>query len=312
MAPRSQRSYHAPSCPFPMRSRPRPGKRKALMETMKVDRRKFLAGVAVAGAASTVTAPQTAAAAPAVKFPSAAASAAETLVPAALPASAGRPGSDFMVDVIRSLGIEYLAANPASSFRGLQESIVNYGNNQKPEFLTCMHEESSVAMAHGYFKIAGKPMGVLCHGTVGLQHASMALYNAWCDRVPVYVMIGNIVEADKRALGVEWAHSAIDPAALTRDFVKWDDQPTSLQHFAESAVRAYKFATTPPMAPVMLSLDAELQENPIPDRDALRIPRLAKVIPPQGDDTALAELARMLVAAENPVIIVDRMARTPA
>ena len=138
------------------------------MATMKVDRRTFLAGVAGAGAASTVATPQGAAAAPAVKFPSAAARAAETLVPAALPASAGRPGSDFMVDVIRSLGIEYLAANPASSFRGLQESIVNYGNNQRPEFLTCMHEESSVAMAHGYFKIAGKPMGVLCHSTVGL------------------------------------------------------------------------------------------------------------------------------------------------
>ena len=119
------------------------------MEKMKVDRRKFLAGVAGAGAASTVAVPQSAPAAPAVKFPSAAASAAETLVPAALPASGGRPGSDFMVDVIRSLGIEYSAANPASSFRGLQESIVNYGGNAKPEFLTCMHEESSIGMAHG-------------------------------------------------------------------------------------------------------------------------------------------------------------------
>src|SRR5712692_11541435 len=85
-----------------------------------------------------------------------------------------RPGSDFMVDVIRSLGIEYIAANPASSFRSLQESIVNYGGNRKPEFLTCMHEESSVAMAHGYAKARGKPMAVLAHGTVGLQHAAMA------------------------------------------------------------------------------------------------------------------------------------------
>src|SRR5436190_16111092 len=115
----------------------------------------------------------------------------------------------------------------------------------------------------------------------------MAMYNAWCDRVPVIVMGGNIVEANKRAPGAEWVHSAQDPAAIVRDFVKWDDQPTSLQHFAESAVRAYKIAMTPPMAPVLLSLDAELQENPIPDGEDLRIPKLARVALPQGDAGAV-------------------------
>jgi acetolactate synthase I/II/III large subunit len=140
----------------------------------------------------------------------------------------------------------------------------------------------------------------------------MAMYNAWCDRVPVIVMGGNIIEANKRGPGAEWVHSAIDPAAIVRDFVKWDDQPTSLQHFAESAVRAYKVATTPPMAPVMLSLDAELQENPITDAETLRIPKLSEVIPPQGDSAALAALAKMLVMADNPVILCDRVARTPA
>ena len=167
-------------------------------------------------------------------------------------------------------------------------------------------------MAQGYAKIEGKPMAMICHGVVGLQHATMAIYNSWCDRVPVYIMIGNIVEADKRAPGAEWVHSAIDPAALVRDFVKWDDQPASLQHFAESAVRAYKVAMTPPMAPVLLSLDAELQENPIADRDRLRIPKLAKVVPPVGDSGAIAEAAKLLVAAQNPVVICDRMSRTPA
>src|SRR5499427_9018340 len=165
-------------------------------------------------------------------------------------------------------------------------------------------------MAQGYAKIEGKPMAMICHGVVGLQHATMAIYNSWCDRVPVYIMIGNIIEADKRAPGAEWVHSAIDPAALVRDFVKWDDQPASLQHFAESAVRAYKIAITPPMAPVMLSLDAELQENPIENRDSLRIPKLTRLTPPQGDDAALAELAKMLVVAENPVIICDRVAHS--
>jgi acetolactate synthase I/II/III large subunit len=284
------------------------------METpMKVDRRKFLAGVAVAGAATAVPAPQggeAAAAGPAVRFPSAAATAAETLVPAALPASAGKPGSDFMVDVIRSLDIDYIAANPASSFRGLQESIVNYGGNQKPEFLTCLHEESSVAMAHGYFKIAGKPMGVLCHGTVGLQHASMALYNAWCDRVPVITILGNIVDAQKRRPGVEWLHTAQDAAAMVRDFTKWDDLPASLPHFAESMVRAYKIATTPPMEPVVIVADGELQEAPTKDGEPLTIPRFVGTAPPQGDTGAVREAARLLVAAQSPVIVADRLART--
>jgi acetolactate synthase-1/2/3 large subunit len=125
-------------------------------------------------------------------------------------------------------------------------------------------------------------------------------------------MGGNIMEANKRAPGAEWVHSGVDIGAVCRDFTKWDDQPTTLQHFAESMVRAYKIATTPPMAPVFLSLDAELQENPIPDIESLRIPKLAKVVPPQGDAGALAEAAKLLVAAENPVIIADRVARTPA
>ena len=146
----------------------------------------------------------------------------------------GRPGSDYMVDVIKATGMEYIASNPGSSFRSLQESIVNYGGNKKPEFLTCTHEEISVAMAHGYAKVAGKPMGIAAHGTVGLQHATMAVYNAWCDRVPVMMFAGNFLDAAKRRPGTEWYHCVQDAAALVRDFTKWDDQPLSLQHFAES------------------------------------------------------------------------------
>src|SRR6185295_2951111 len=121
--------------------------------------------------------------------------------------------------------------------------------------------------------------------------------------VPVIVFGGNIIEANMRLPGAEWVHSAIDPGAIVRDYVKWDDQPTSLQHFAESMVRAYKISMTPPMGPVMLSLDAELQENPIQEHETLHIPKYARVIPPQGDSGALAEAARMLVNAENPVIV---------
>ena len=235
----------------------------------------------------------------------------ETQAPAKDPATQSSSGGDFMVDVFKTLDIEYLAMNCASSFRGLHEAVLNHANN-KPEILTCPHEEIAVAMGHGYAKIEGKPLAFICHGVVGLQHATMAMYNAWCDRVPVYCMGGNIVEADKRLPGAEWVHSAIDIGALTRDFTKWDDQPTSLQHFAESAVRAYKIATTPPMGPVLLSLDAELQENPIKEAESLRIPKLSKVVAPVGDTGSLAEAAKLLVAAENPVIVCDRLSRTPA
>ena len=176
-----------------------------------------------------------------------------------------RSGSDFMVDVLKSIGFEYLFANPGSSFRGLHESVINYGGNKAPEFITCCHEESATAMAHGYSKIEGKPGLVFAHGTVGLQHATMAIYNAYCDRAPVYVIVGNTIDATMRRPGVEWDHSVQDAAAMVREFVKWDDLPISLPHFSESAVRAYKIAMTPPMMPVVIVADSELQERPIAD-----------------------------------------------
>jgi thiamine pyrophosphate-dependent acetolactate synthase large subunit-like protein len=247
-------------------------------KTHAVDRRGFLRGAAATAALVVkppivdAQAPETRRAAPP---PSAGQIASETSPP---PPRVGvytvdRPGSDFMFDVIKSLGFEYVAANPGSSFRGLHESIINYGGNKSPELLTCCHEESSVAMAHGYAKIEGKPMMVMAHGTVGLQHASMAIYNAYADRVPVYIILGNIQDAIYRRSVVEWTHSVQDAVAMVRDYTKWDDMPASLSHFAESAVRAYKVAMTPAMGPVVIVADAVLQEEPVPqaDRHTLRI-----------------------------------------
>jgi len=142
--------------------------------------------------------------------------------------------------------------------------------------------------------------------------AAMAVYNAYCDRVPVYIIGGNIMDATKRVPPVEWAHSVQDAAAMLRDYTKWDDLPVSLTHFAESAVRAYKIAMTPPMMPVLLIVDAELQENPISSDTKMHIPSLNPASPPQGDSGSVAEAARLLVAAENPVLVFDRAARTPA
>ena len=242
------------------------------MTNKKLDRRAFLKGAAVTAAAAAIStrmaasseAAQTTVAETSSKEPE---RLSEKIV--------ARPGSDFMVDVIKATGIEYIASNPGSSFRSLQESIVNYGGNKKPEFLTCMHEESSVAMAHGYAKAAGKPMGIFAHGTVGLQHAAMAVYNAWCDRVPMMIFAGNFLDADKRRPGVEWYHCVQDPAAMLRDFTKWDDQPASLQHFAESVMRGYKITTTTPMGPVVITADGYLQEAQVQNEKKLHIPKLA-------------------------------------
>jgi acetolactate synthase-1/2/3 large subunit len=165
-------------------------------------------------------------------------------------------------------------------------------------------------MAHGYSKIEGKPMAVFLHSDVGLQHGSMAIYNAFCDRVPIYLVAGNALEINARRPGVEWDHSVQDAAAIVRDCLKWDDTPISLDHFAESGVRAYKIAMTPPMAPVLLVADGELQEGPIADDAKIHIPKLALSQPPQGDPGSVKEAARMLVAAENPVILLERTART--
>jgi acetolactate synthase I/II/III large subunit len=283
----------------------------------RLGRRRFLKGAAV-GATAFVATPHLAGAEEAqatrgaVALPSAQALAAETEpVSADVQLVEDHPGSDFMVDVLKHLGFEYIAANPGSSFRSLHESIVNYGGNKSPELLTCCHEESSVFMACGYAKVEGKPMAVMAHSTVGLQHASMGVYEAFGGHIPVFMILGNTIDATTRRPGVEWNHSAQDAAAMVRDYTKWDDLPISLGHFAESAVRGYKIATTQPMGPVVLVADSELQEAGVHEPSKLRIPRLTLTKAPAADSGSVAELAKLLVAAENPVLMGGQAIRTP-
>ncbi len=274
-------------------------------------RRGFLKGAVVAAGAPLIAqAQEPAPASPAVRPPNTTERAAETTASADIQI-VERPGSDYMVDVIKSLPVEYIFACPGSSFRSLHESVVNYGGNQ-PEFITCTHEEIGVAMGNGYAKIEGKPALSMAHGTVGCQHAAMAVYNAYCDQVPNVLILGNISNAAERRGSVEWLHSVQDAAAMIRDFTKWDDNPASLQHFGESTVRAYQLAMTPPTMPVVLVADGELQENAIPADANLRVPKYVVPAPPAGDQSTVNDIAKMLVAAENPVIVTSRSARTPA
>src|SRR5579862_6088497 len=285
----------------------------------RLDRRKFLTAAAVAGAtgavspakAATATGLETQQRVPSALPPNAYVAANESGTPQMPQTEGGRPTSDFMVDVIKTLNIKYLPANPAASYRALHESLVDYGKNTMPEYLTCTHEECAVGLAHGYYKIAGKPLMTLCHGTVGLMHATMNIYNAYCDRVPVIVVNGNDLDAAHRPPGVPTVHSAQDINAIVREFTKWDDTPVSAQHFAQSFVRAYQIAMTPPHAPVAISLDDGLATEPIRDYgQKLYIPKYVPTAAPAGELGAVREAARLLVNAERPVIVADRAVNT--
>ncbi len=223
-------------------------------------------------------------------------------------------GSDLIVDVLRALGIEYAALNPGATFRGLHDSLVNYGGNERPGIIQCCHEEIAVAVAHGYAKVAGKPMAAIVHNVVGLQHASMAIFNAWCDRVPMLVLGGaGPMAIEKRRPWIDWIHTALVQGQAVRDYVKWDDQPASLASIPEAMIRGYRIATTEPKGPVYVCFDAQLQEMPLSEQ--LPVPNVARYAPPsavQADARALDEAAALLCEAERPVIIAEYVGRNAA
>jgi thiamine pyrophosphate-dependent acetolactate synthase large subunit-like protein len=223
---------------------------------------------------------------------------------AALGVRVERRNSDFMLDVLKKLGMEYVGANSGTTVLALHESIVNYGGNVMPEFLTCLHEESAVALAHGYASARGRPMMVLLHGTIGLQHAARAIQGACVDRAPVFMIVGSGARGFR-------VHNARDMARMVRPDLKWDDEPRTLAEFADSAMRAFRIALTPPMGPVLLVVDQLLQELPFGEVH-LDVPSLSVPVAPRGETAAVREAARLLVAAERPLIVAERVARTSA
>ena len=220
-------------------------------------------------------------------------------------------GSDLLVDLLGDLGIEYIAFNPGATFRGLHDSLVEKGSLP---IVVCLHEEVSVAIAHGYAKATGRPMAVALHDVVGLQHAAMAIYNAWCDRVPI-LLLGSTgpMDATKRRPWIDWIHTANVQAQQVRDYVKWDDQPGSLAATPESIVRALRLMTTEPQAPVYICTDTEhLEESADRARRAfdLDLGRFPAPAPTPPDPAALDQVARWLVEARRPVVIADLVGRS--
>jgi acetolactate synthase I/II/III large subunit len=215
-----------------------------------------------------------------------------------------RYGSDVMVDAIKACGFRYLPLNPGSSYRGLHDSLVNYGGNV-PEIITCNHEKVAVGIAHGYAKAAREPAACVLHDLVGLLHGAMGIYYAWMDRAPVVVFGGaGPMAYERRRPNIDWIHSAVVQGNAVRDYTKWDDQPFSLASVPESVMRAYRIASAQPQGPVYVAFDAALQEDvveedvPLPDWGRLRTPA-----PVGPDPRALRSLAEALCAAERPLIV---------
>jgi thiamine pyrophosphate-dependent acetolactate synthase large subunit-like protein len=232
--------------------------------------------------------------------------------PLASAAPASLWGSDAVAETLRDLGIPWIALNPGASFRGLHDSIVNYLGNRTPQMMLCLHEEHAVALAHGWAKVTGRPMAAAMHSNVGLMHATMAIYNAWCDRMPVLLLgATGPFDAAKRRPWIDWLHTAQDQGALIRNFVKFDDQPFSMAAARESILKAVQIATTPPMGPVYINLDQALQEAALPSAlPAIDVTRY-RAPPPAAPDAALvAQAAEILAAAQRPVILAGRVGRS--
>src|SRR5712691_7741229 len=235
----------------------------------------------------------------------------------AVSAGLGRPsrglyGSDLMVEVLRALGIRYIALNPGASYRGLHDSLVNFAPGEPPEIILCTHEEIAVALANGYTRATGEPMATGLHNVVGLLHASMAIFNAWCDRTPMLNLGGGGPKDATLRRSTDWVHTALVQGNLVRDFVKYDDQPYSLESVAESLLRAYRIATTEPKGPVYVCLDGDLQEQRLSAPPLVPEARLYRApAPPAPNPEALREAADLLVNAEWPVIVAGEVGRTP-
>lgn len=223
-------------------------------------------------------------------------------------------GSDIAAQMLRRAGIRYVSLNPGASYRGLHDSLVNHLGNEKPSMLLCMHEDHSVAIAHGYAKASGEPMACVLHANVGLMHGMMSLFNAWCDRVPMIVLgATGPVDAAQRRPWIDWIHTSQDQGALLRGMIKWDDQPCSPQGLVEAMTRANQITRTAPSAPVYICLDAGLQEQEL--TAAPEFPDLARFAAPDSprpSKSAVDQAKALLTNGKKIVMMLGRGKRTQA
>jgi thiamine pyrophosphate-dependent acetolactate synthase large subunit-like protein len=221
-------------------------------------------------------------------------------------------GSDLIAEAVRNTKIPFIALTPGASFRGFHDSLVNHLGNVRPEMLLCLHEEHAVSIAHGYAKVAGQPMAVALHSNVGLMHATMAIFNAYCDRVPMLILgADGPADAAKRRPWIDWLHTSADLGALVRHYVKWDDRPLSAAAAVMSIQRGDQLTRSAPQAPVFVCFDVASQEEPAPTPAPAPI-RSAPLPDPAPDPAVVAEAAGVLLRAERPVILMGRVGRSQA
>ncbi len=174
---------------------------------------------------------------------------------------------------------------PAPRYRGLHDSLVNYLGNEQPQMLLCLHEESAVAIAHGYAKVTGSAMAAAVHSNVGLMHATMAIFNAWCDRMP---------DAHSRRhrtdrLGEAAALDRMDPHRARPGRAGARLIPSGMTSRARRSPRASRCCAPPgsptpqPCGPAYVNLDVELQEQKLAEPVA---PIDAKRFMPDGQKRA--------------------------
>jgi thiamine pyrophosphate-dependent acetolactate synthase large subunit-like protein len=223
-----------------------------------------------------------------------------------------RWGSDIAAEMLRRFGCPFISLNPGASYRGLHDSLVNHLGNETPGILLCLHEDHSVAIAHGYARVTGEPMACVLHANVGLLHGMMAIFNAWCDRAPVLVLgATGPVAIEKRRPWIDWIHTMRDQGGLVRDFVKWDDQPSSPESLVESLTRAWLLTRSHPMGPVYVCLDTGLQEAKL-EREPVwpDLTRMQPPLPPRPAKSDLESVAKLLEKSKRPLILAGRGART--
>ena len=213
--------------------------------------------------------------------------------------------SDRIVDLIRDLGYRYLPLNPGSSFRGLHDSVVNYAGNVDPKVILCLHEEIAVAVAHGYAKASGNPAAAAIHDLVGLMHASMAVFDAWADGVPLLILGGSGPELPRERRSLDWTHSASTQADLISDFSKWTANPIDESGTLEAIAQAHRFSLSAPMAPAYVTIDAEVQERRIAG-DAPGAPDVHPIPKLAASASEIERAARLLLTAEFPLVTAGR------
>lgn len=218
--------------------------------------------------------------------------------------------SDVIVDLLKRYEVPFIAMNPGASFRGLHDSVVNYGGND-PELLVCQHEETAVQIAHGYARATGKPMGVILHNLVGMLHAQMAVYYAFIDRAPIFIMgaTGPMHEG-KRRPHIDWSHTALTQGEVMRNYTKWDYQPHAIEGVPDSFMRAWSRMVTEPAGPIYMCYDAWLQEEKLTAEIEMPPEGMQLMPSPMAADPAtLAKIADRMLAAKNPLILVDYIGR---